>query len=385
MKIHSIVFLHIIFLCLLTGHHSSNPDSVITQDSEGNDQKIDDMQIEESQERAVISRAGRRYFIIAYMRPFIVGSRVVWKEVRRETVDLRQFRNAWRNFRIGMFDSRRTTEKSIINVNNGPNVDDNNSQIPPNRDEENDNDYDENSKTINSFSGATESEEEYFEVENPENEATKSPEKISPDSNFFAGIVNNFAFTLVEKINLESNFVISPLSIFVALSMCYLGADGRTKAQLEQALGMNENAIHGEHLHQGIKALLSLVLKDSHSYNLFLANGMFLGQNFTADAQFEKNMKKYYDAELENVDFGNPELSERLINDWVVRNTNNTIRRIIDSPPSLSTRLILLNAVYFEGYWKIRFPLHLTYPGNFHAIDGSETRVSCKLLTYLRR
>lgn len=234
----------------------------------------------------------------------------------------------------------------------------------------------ENSKTINSSPATTESGEEYFEDEDPENAVNKSPGRISPDSNFFAGIVNDFAFKLVETLNLESNFVISPLSIFVALYMCYLGADGRTKAQMEQALGMDRNAIHGEHLHQGIKDLLSLILKDSRGYKLFVANGMFLGQNVPVDAQFEENIKKYYDAELKNIDFGYPQLSLRLINDWVTQNTESMITSIIDSPPSAMMRLILLNAVYFKGNWKTMFPPHLTTDEKFHLLNGYVKEVS---------
>lgn len=417
MEISSGIFLHLTFLCFFNGHLSFDPESVIVQSPEDDHRRTDKMQIEESQQKAFIGEEEPRIRVRVrkYMRPFRIGSRIVWREVRREYIVRGQDSIRLQNLRTPEPNSRWTTEKSFINDKIGENAaddessmpsdlpndqsnskratestitkvtseqtfDGNKSQMPPNRIKGNNRNNHESSNTINSSPATTGSDEEYFEDENKEDVVIKSPGRNSPDSNFFAGIVNDFAFKLVETLNLESNFVISPLSIFVALSMCYLGADGRTKAQMEQALGMDDNAVHGEHLHQGIKDLLSLVLEDSRGYKLFAANGIFLGQNFTPDAQFVENIKKYYDAEFKNLDFGNPELNLRFINDWVTRNTENMITSIMDSPPSPLMRLILLNAVYFEGYWKTKFPIPLTHTGKFYPIGGKEKEVSYMLI-----
>lgn len=207
--------------------------------------------------------------------------------------------------------------------------------------------------------------------------------KNSPDTNFFASIVNDFAFKLIETANLNSNFIVSPLSIFVALSMCYLGSDGNTKAQMEQALGLNDNAVHGDNLHQGISDLLRMISPDTPEYQLFVANGMFLGKNFTANGKFDEDMRNYYGTEMRNLDFGNPELSVSFINDWVSRSTRNMIPNIINRPPPMLTRLLLLNAVFFKGIWKTQFPVDLTYHGKFHYLDGNSKNVRVFFLSFV--
>lgn len=246
---------------------------------------------------------------------------------------------------------------------------------PPNNVNRNNNNNRENSRPYYAFFATTENEEEFLDNKNPESVPTKSPVRTRKDANFFASLVNSFAFKLVETLNIESNFVISPLSIFVALSMCYLGSSGKTKTQMEQAFGIVDYNLQEEELHQGIKDLLPLVLKETPGYELFVANGMFLGKNFPVDAQFEENVKRYYDAEIKNLDFTNPD-SLKLINDWVAKNTRNMITSIINRPPDILTRLVLMNAVFFKGIWKMQFPPNKTYNGKFRTLDRNEKQVS---------
>lgn len=328
-----------------------NPESAMIQSQEGNNEKIGRMQMEDASNNA------NRGIYIGGVRSYSPYSgwnqRGVPREPNYERTDRNEnvtpFPTAWTNSRYPQPNSR-----------------------PPNKVNRNNNNNRGNSRPINSSPVTT---EEFFYDKNPENVVTKSPGRCRNDPNFFASLVNTFAFELVETLNLESNFVISPLSIFVALSMCYLGSSGKTKAQMEQAFGMADCQLAEEDIHQGIKNLLPLVLRETPGYELFVANGLFLGKDFRANAQFEEDVKRYYDAELENLDFGNPD-SLKFINDWVTKNTRNMITSIISRPPNSLTRLILLNAVFFKGIWKMQFPPSKTYNGNFHTLDRNEKPVS---------
>lgn len=211
-------------------------------------------------------------------------------------------------------------------------------------------------------------------TQNPSGSTPDPNRRVSPDANFFAGIINDFAFKLVKTVNLETNFVLSPLSIFIGLSMCYLGSNGATRAQMANVLGLDDKEVHGSRLHQGIHDLTSQIVTQSSDYQLLIANGMFLGKNISTNPEFEDDIRSYYDADVKNLDFGNPDLTVPVINEWVSKNTGNMIRSFFDSPPDPSTRLLVLNAIFFKGIWKMQFSARWTHDGYFFPADGSSKK-----------
>ena len=67
------------------------------------------------------------------------------------------------------------------------------------------------------------------------------------------------------------------------------------------------------------------------------------------------------------MDFGQAVQSASAINQWVKEQTNNKIQNLI-GPESISsmTKLILVNAIYFKGDWKVKFDKSKTRKGDFH-------------------
>ena len=67
------------------------------------------------------------------------------------------------------------------------------------------------------------------------------------------------------------------------------------------------------------------------------------------------------------MDFGQAVQSASAINQWVKEQTNNKIQNLI-GPESISsmTKLILVNAIYFKGNWKVKFDKSKTRKGDFH-------------------
>ena len=73
-------------------------------------------------------------------------------------------------------------------------------------------------------------------------------------------------------------------------------------------------------------------------------------------------------AEPVGMDFvGQPEQSRLAINDWVETQTNKKIQDLI-APGSFSksTKLVLVNALYFKGDWQFKFDKEITRKGDFH-------------------
>ena len=83
------------------------------------------------------------------------------------------------------------------------------------------------------------------------------------------------------------------------------------------------------------------------------------------DHEYVDTAKKVYEAEIRNVDFSNRHTVDE-INHWVESKTNNKIRKIISHRMINDwTRLILTNAIYFKGAWKIAFKEELTADTNY--------------------
>ena len=67
------------------------------------------------------------------------------------------------------------------------------------------------------------------------------------------------------------------------------------------------------------------------------------------------------------MDFGQAEQSRTAINEWVEEQTNKKIKELIpERSIDASTKLILVNAIYFKADWDVKFCKSRTYEQDFH-------------------
>ena len=189
----------------------------------------------------------------------------------------------------------------------------------------------------------------------------------------------NFAFDLYKQIMTEGgNLFFSPFSISQALAMTYAGARTNTEIQIADVmhftLGQNR-------LHPAFNLLdLELHSRGEHAtgrggdpFQLNIANSTWGQQGWTWQIPFLDTLAVNYGAGMRMVDFlTDPETCRVTINDWVEGRTENRIiellpQGIIDN----STRLVLVNAIYFNAAWLWPFVPEVTQPGDFHLSDGS--------------
>ncbi|XP_072940614.1 antichymotrypsin-2-like [Epargyreus clarus] len=90
---------------------------------------------------------------------------------------------------------------------------------------------------------------------------------------------------------------------------------------------------------------------------------------------FEVVSQNYLEAELNNIDFTNPEQATTEINNWVNDKTNHHIEHLID--PSFidgNSAVVLVSAFYFKGNWKYPFFKWMTQnkPFNINSEDFIE-------------
>ena len=181
---------------------------------------------------------------------------------------------------------------------------------------------------------------------------------------------NSFGLKLFQEIikqNSDTNTVISPLSVGIALSMLYNGADGVTQKELANTLEIMDLSIN--EINQGNQRLLKTLESSDSQIKLAIANSLWTKLNFPVESSFIKTNQQYYNATIQELDFTQPQ-SVNKINSWVAKNTQNQITEIVDGI-SPNQALFLINAVYFKGQWQNKFDPEQTTQQKFYLSDGS--------------
>uniref|UniRef100_A0A8C3WEM1 Serpin domain-containing protein n=1 Tax=Catagonus wagneri TaxID=51154 RepID=A0A8C3WEM1_9CETA len=176
-----------------------------------------------------------------------------------------------------------------------------------------------------------------------------------------------FAVDLFQQIrrSKEGNIFYSPLSIMSALAMTYLGSRGYTASEIRKVLHLKELTENAEevtadlagNVHRQFQKLLTELNKPTDAYELNVANRLYGEKEFSFLQDYLDNIKKFYLASVESVDFINAaEESRKMINSWVEIQTKGKIKNLFPKNAlDSSTTLVLVNAVYFKGQWQQKF------------------------------
>jgi serpin B len=177
-----------------------------------------------------------------------------------------------------------------------------------------------------------------------------------------------FAFKLFKTLNTingEDNLFISPTSVAIALTLLYNGADGITKEEMAKTLKIQGLSL--AQINQNYRDLQQLLISQQE-LELSIANSLWIRQDFPIKQTFIDTNKKYFQAEVTELDFNKPE-AKNIINNWVNNATGEKIPEIVDSikPDDV---LFLINAIYFQSNWQKEFDAKLTQNQPFFSANG---------------
>ncbi len=185
---------------------------------------------------------------------------------------------------------------------------------------------------------------------------------------------NAFGLEIFQKIresSKEENIMISPLSISVAFAMAFNGADKDTKTEMEKAMKLN--GLTTEQINNSYKMLISALQSLDKEVVFEIANAIFYAEGFSVKPDFLNINKTVYNAEVQKLNFGSPN-AVPAINGWVAEKTHDKIKSIIDQLNPLD-RMVLVNAIYFNGIWKNKFEEKGTHLLNFTKTGGVNIEV----------
>lgn len=177
----------------------------------------------------------------------------------------------------------------------------------------------------------------------------------SPLSHSVSRLSTNLLQSMDETESPLQNVIISPVSIFLALSLLYHGSDLTTRTELKNFLELDTQADSA----LTTKALLRDYAESKVKLNttIELANIIFADDSLNIKKPYQQVLQTALVSGVEKVDFSKPIPTVQAINNWVENKTNNLITDFLSADAiSETTRLVLLNAIYFKANWK--YPFH---------------------------
>ncbi len=175
--------------------------------------------------------------------------------------------------------------------------------------------------------------------------------------------INEFAFDFYKQADTNKNLCFSPYSIFTALSLAGVGAKGTTAEEIEKVL------------HSKLGETITHSSGDSF-YSLNIASALWINQGTSILPSYLSLAKESFDAKISTLDFSNKEATALEINTWVSKSTKKQINTLLGPSDISSSKLILTNAIYFQGSWALPFKKENTKKEVFYTEDKASVFVN---------
>merc|ERR1719402_634069 len=158
------------------------------------------------------------------------------------------------------------------------------------------------------------------------------------------------------------------------MAMATSGARGKTLTEMTNTMKFfpdQETCV-------GYKRIFKL-LRGNDNFTLETANNMYVQDGYKLVEKFTEKMRNFFNTEATLTDFAKSEEATKLINGWVEEKTRDKIKDLIpEGVLDASTRLVLVNAIYFKGDWASKFDESRTSEAKFY-VSKTET-VKAKMM-----
>ncbi|KAL5718046.1 hypothetical protein ACHQM5_010985 [Ranunculus cassubicifolius] len=172
----------------------------------------------------------------------------------------------------------------------------------------------------------------------------------------------------------DKNFVYSPCSIQLALSLVANGAIGSTSQVLLKFLEADN---HQQLKSRASKLISALTRSNNEGVKLSFVGGVWVDESMKLTQNFNADAETIYKAKAEEVDFKkNAKEMITTVNQWAAECTNGLIDSLLpEGSIDEDTRVVLANALYFKGKWSCPFEKKITRDSKFYLQGGGSLKV----------
>lgn len=192
------------------------------------------------------------------------------------------------------------------------------------------------------------------------------------DTPIISDKVSGEAITFKDEFNIlkfmpdDKNYMVSPFSLKMAMSLAANGADGTTKDEILTAFGIDNL----DSYNTAAKELIERY-EGTSSVKLNVANSIWLnkdvaGKDIKFTDEYKKLVSEYYKGTASEEDAKNIAMK---INSWVEEKTNNKIKNLLPEGDAKFLS-VLVNTIYFKGEWAEQFEEYATKEEDFTDRNG---------------
>ena len=184
---------------------------------------------------------------------------------------------------------------------------------------------------------------------------------------------NDFACKLFCTINEQKkgSTIVSPISVSYVLGMLNEGADGETRQQITDVLGLGGSV---QEINKYFKKMMGDAQSVDPSVKLKNANCIYFKLGMSINPKFKADMQNYYNAHVEAINFNSSSILNK-INNWCKTHTDGMIQELLKKGElHPNRRMYLLNAVYFKASWTDQFDPESTRDLDFITLDGKTVK-----------
>lgn len=197
------------------------------------------------------------------------------------------------------------------------------------------------------------------------------------DTPIISDKVSGEAITFKDEFNIlkfmpdDKNYMVSPFSLKMAMSLAANGADGTTKDEILTAFGIDNL----DSYNTAAKELIERY-EGTSSVKLNVANSIWLnkdvaGKDIKFTDEYKKLVSEYYKGTASEEDAKNIAMK---INSWVEKKTNNKIKNLLPEGDAKFLS-VLVNTIYFKGEWAEQFEEYATKEEDFTDRNGKVEKI----------
>uniref|UniRef100_A0A8C9RV69 Protein Z-dependent protease inhibitor-like n=1 Tax=Scleropages formosus TaxID=113540 RepID=A0A8C9RV69_SCLFO len=193
-------------------------------------------------------------------------------------------------------------------------------------------------------------------------------QELSLDDMELVARTTDFAFSLYRKIasTSDDNIFLSPLTAAASLAALSGGTQSTTRTELLEGLALSSLEQDGQasRIPELFQKLDDILTQDG-AFQSDRAIAFFLSQKVEVQKVFSDQFKKFFKADLPEVDFSNPEASKFTINQYIRTQTRGKVASDVGNIDP-ETQLMLINTIFFQVKWDLPFNSSFTQEERFY-------------------
>jgi len=195
------------------------------------------------------------------------------------------------------------------------------------------------------------------------------------DKDLMDELYRDYCFNLfgqtVKNYGADTNVMISPASVMMALDMVAAGSKEESLKQLTDLFAAGQGPL----TQQAYAAALMDKINGAKDVDFSCANAVWSNKQLLGDKvnlEYIDYIQKTFSAEYTVANFNDKTVNE--INKWVDKHTNHMIDKAIDQLDP-ATVMVLVNAIAFEGEWETPYEDFQVKDGDFRKAAGGTQNV----------